>query len=242
MIIARVTPICSASLSIPRCSCGVHVATSLANSSQLRRSPSRSIRYRISKMPSTSSSRTCIFVSCCVGLYCKAELERSCRTSLSASHTVNHQFPIELLQPNTMHTRIFISLSTAALFFISLTLATPLEEARAAAAHPNPDANQLLRAIYPRQIAPSSYTTARTANTEFAPPQTISPTSTTPATPITSRVSNNEIVPSSNTGPAPPLITTDSRTANTQAVGPFTVSSGKAAPTGVDEGGRGMGG
>jgi hypothetical protein len=79
--------------------------------------------------------------------------------------------------------------------------------------------------ILPRQ-EPTAFTTARTANTEFAPPQTVTPPDpSATGTQTTAHEANTEIIPATTTGTPPPLITTDSRSANTQAVGPSTVSS-----------------
>jgi hypothetical protein len=82
---------------------------------------------------------------------------------------------------------------------------------------------------------PTAFTTARTANTEFAPPQNVTPPDpSATGTQTTTHEANTEIIPATTTGTPPPLITTDSRSANTQAVGPFTVSSTAGVePTGV---------
>lgn len=92
----------------------------------------------------------------------------------------------------------------------------------------------LLPQILPRQ-EPTAFTTARTANTEFAPPQTVTPPDpSATGTQTTAHEANTEIIPATTTGTPPPLITTDSRSANTQAVGPSTVSSTAGViPTGV---------
>ncbi|KAF2795120.1 hypothetical protein K505DRAFT_336301 [Melanomma pulvis-pyrius CBS 109.77] len=118
-----------------------------------------------------------------------------------------------------MHLPLVTYLSTI-LLFLSLAVATHIERR-----------NQF--EILPRQ-APTAFTTARTANTEFAPPQTVTPPDpSATGTQTTTHEANTEIIPATTTGTPPPLITTDSRSANTQAVGPFTVSSGLAVPTGV---------
>jgi len=93
---------------------------------------------------------------------------------------------------------------------------------------------QPLPRILPRQ-EPTAFTTARTANTEFAPPQTVTPPDpSATGTQTTAHEANTEIIPATTTGTPPPLITTDSRSANTQAVGPSTVSStAGVVPTGV---------
>jgi hypothetical protein len=88
--------------------------------------------------------------------------------------------------------------------------------------------------ILPRQ-EPTAFTTARTANTEFAPPQTVTPPDpSATGTQTTAHEANTEIIPATTTGTPPPLITTDSRSANTQAIGPSTVgSTAGVVPTGV---------
>lgn len=93
---------------------------------------------------------------------------------------------------------------------------------------------QPLPRILPRQ-EPTAFTTARTANTEFAPPQTVTPPDpSATGTQTTAHEANTEIIPATTTGTPPPLITTDSRSANTQAVGPSTVgSTAGVVPTGV---------
>jgi len=55
----------------------------------------------------------------------------------------------------------------------------------------------------------------------------------TPASAITNHGSKNKMFVSSSTGLASPLVTTDSRSINTEAVGPFTASSASAALTGA---------
>ncbi|KAF2184874.1 hypothetical protein K469DRAFT_688470 [Zopfia rhizophila CBS 207.26] len=125
-----------------------------------------------------------------------------------------------------------INLLVSTLLFVLSALGNPLDDAvPARTAEPNPV--PLIRNVYARQEVPTSYTTSRAGNTDFAPPVTNTPSSTTPASVITSLESNNEIFASSGTGSAPPLVTTDSESANTKAVGPSTVSSALAAPTGA---------
>lgn len=120
-----------------------------------------------------------------------------------------------------MHLPQFIHL--ALLFLISPVLA--LANPHPLQPHPQPQ----------RRQEPTAFTTARTANTEFAPPQTVTPPDpNATGTQTTTHAANTEIIPATTTGTPPPLITTDSRSANTQAVGPFTVSStAGAVPTGV---------
>lgn len=126
----------------------------------------------------------------------------------------------------------FLRLIYFALVLVSLVHATPIDDApeEARAPKPQPDAMRLVNAIHVRQIAPSSYTTSREANTENAPPPITQSSSSVEA--VTSRVSNNQIVPSAVTSDAP-IVTTDSRTANNQNVFPSTQSTGLAMPTGA---------
>ncbi|KAF2110964.1 hypothetical protein BDV96DRAFT_666744 [Lophiotrema nucula] len=120
-----------------------------------------------------------------------------------------------------MYSRLLMRVS-ALCFLMSLVLADAVEEAanhryiRAERAAP---ANEIHN-IYPRQD-PTVFTTARTANTEFAPPGSVTPPDpSATGTQTTTHAANTEIIPSANTGSAPPLVTTDSRSANTEAVGP----------------------
>ncbi|KAF2656966.1 hypothetical protein K491DRAFT_677604 [Lophiostoma macrostomum CBS 122681] len=79
-----------------------------------------------------------------------------------------------------------------------------------------------------RQDVPTSYTTSRSANTEFAPPGSTGTSYL--ETQTTTRTANTQIAPGTVTTPASPLVTTDSRTANTQAVGPSTGSTAGGMP------------
>ncbi|KAF2708100.1 hypothetical protein K504DRAFT_468485 [Pleomassaria siparia CBS 279.74] len=91
-----------------------------------------------------------------------------------------------------------------------------------------------MNAINARQAAPTAFTTARSANTEFAPPQTVTPPDpSATGTQTTSHEANTEIVPATTTGTPPPVYSGSTRGANTQAIAPVTLSSALAVPTDV---------
>ncbi|KAF2727538.1 hypothetical protein EJ04DRAFT_136417 [Polyplosphaeria fusca] len=158
-----------------------------------------------------------------IAKYMELEKQRSCDTfqqSSDAGSTTRAKMQFHILN------------RLAAVFFLlTLALANPLDEAAAIRAAPADN-------VQIRQIQPSGFTTERTANTEFAPPTTpVPPDPSATGTQTTSHEANTEIVPSAGTGgTGPPLVTTDSRSANTQAIGPFTgssVMSDLAMPTGA---------
>ncbi|KAF2263009.1 hypothetical protein CC78DRAFT_290380 [Lojkania enalia] len=132
--------------------------------------------------------------------------------------------------------RPFFKYLSTVLLVISFALANPLDDAaymragRAAEAAPT---NQIQK-IYPRQD-PTAFTTERSANTEFAPPRTVTPPDpSATGTQTTTHEANTEIIPSPNTGSsAPPVVPTTSRSANTEAIQPTPSSTALAMPTGV---------
>lgn len=178
-------------------------------------------------MPPTSSHCSSSFTYRFRSLQYFFNLSLPVNQDLQVSHLVQRVEPSSTLRASsesyvTMHLQAFNSI-IALLAVFTLTSATVLNE----------PLNQRF-AFHPRQIQPSSCVTSRSANTEFLCVTTVTPPDpSATGTQTTTHDANTEIEPSPNTGSAPPIVTTDSRSANTQAVGPSTMSSAFAMPTGA---------